>query len=521
MDIIAMFLFALMPVLCLIVALCGFKFPAFKASFLALVICIAEAMVIWNMPALSAATAVAEGIAMALWPIVLVIVAAVFTYNVTVHTGAMDVIKRMITSVSTDKRVLSLLIGWCFGGFLEGMAGFGTAISIPASMLYAFGFDPIVAILVCLLANGCPTMFGSIGIPTTTMAAITGLNSGTLAFVQSIMSAPLMVITPFLMVMMVSGGLKGLKGMVPTILVSSLSFVLPEIVSSYFVGAELPVVIGSVCSLVATFGFAYKQSGHAETPEEYRMNIKTDNSAPITLKDALEAWSPFILIFVLLLMTSKLVPWIHIPLSSIKSSFMIYQGEGAAPSTFTWINTPGVLILISGIIGAKIQKCSTAEILKLLKGTTIQMSKTIITMFCILSCAKVMGYSGMISSISVFFVTMMGSLYPLAAPMLGALGAFVTGSGTSSAVLFGNVQFEAAQAIGSNAYWLVASNALGVGAGKMMASQSIAIGCASCGQFGKDGEILKKIAPYAFAYLAVMALLVYFGVPVAELLSSI
>ena len=518
MDLFAMFLFALMPVLCLIVALCVFKLPAYCSSFLALIICLFEAILIWNMPVFSAATAVLEGIAMALWPIVLVIVAAVFTYNVTVYTGAMEVIKRMITSVSNDKRVLVLLIGWCFGGFLEGMAGFGTAISIPASMLYAFGFDPILSILVCLLANGCPTMFGSIGIPTTTMASITGLSSGTLAFVQSMMTAPLLFVTPFLMVMMIGGGFKALKGMVPMILVSSLSFVLPEIAASYFVGAELPVVIASVCSLGATFAFAAKQK--KEVPEEYRMDIRSIDDSSITVKEALVAWSPFILIFVLLLLTSKLVPFINEPLSSIKSSFMIYQGEGASPSTFTWINTPGVLILISGLIGAWIQECELHEVIYLLKGTVIQMSKTILTMLSILACAKVMGYSGMISSISAFLVTVMGTLYPLAAPILGALGAFVTGSGTSSAVLFGNVQLEAAQAIGTNAYWLVGANALGVSAGKMMASQSIVIGCASCGQFGKDGEILKKIAPYAFAYLLLMSLLIYFASPLADLLCA-
>ena len=191
MNIVAMFIFALLPSLCLIAALCIFKVPAYAASFIALLMCIFEAYMIWQMPMFSIATAVLEGIAMAIWPIVLVIIAAVFTYNVTVHTKAMEVIKRMITSVSNDKRILVLLIGWCFGGFLEGMAGFGTAISIPASMLYAFGFDPILSILVCLLANGCPTMFGSIGIPTTTMAAITGLEAGKLAFIQSVMTAPL------------------------------------------------------------------------------------------------------------------------------------------------------------------------------------------------------------------------------------------------------------------------------------------------------------------------------------------
>ena len=143
--------------------------------------------------------------------------------------------------------------------------------------------------------------------------------------------------------------------------------------------------------------------------------------------------------------------------------------------------------------------------------TIKQMSKTIITMLGVLACAKIMGYSGMIASIATFFVTALGGAYPLVAPFLGALGTFVTGSGTSSEVLFGNVQLHAAQSIGVNETWLVASNSLGISAGKMLSPQNIAIGCAACGLTGKDGEILGKIAPYAFAFVIVMSVLVFAG----------
>ncbi len=153
-----MFVLALLPIIWLVIALCVWKLPAHIASLGAFVVAFIEAMFIWNMSFNEALSASIEGFAMALWPIVLVIIAAVFTYNVTVYTGAMDIIKRMITSISSDRRILVLLIGWCFGGFLEGMAGFGVAIAIPASMLYALGFSPVEAILACLIANGCPTI---------------------------------------------------------------------------------------------------------------------------------------------------------------------------------------------------------------------------------------------------------------------------------------------------------------------------------------------------------------------------
>lgn len=508
-NIFVMFILALLPIIWLVVALCIFKMQAHVASVGAFVVAALEALVIWKMPIIAVATASLEGFAMALWPIVIVIIAAVFTYNLTVYTGAMDVIKRMITSVSADSRILVLLIGWCFGGFLEGMAGFGVAIAIPASMLYALGFDPIIAILACLIANGCPTMFGSIGIPTTTLASVTGLDAATLAFTQTLQTAPLLFISPFLMVMLVGKGFKSLKGIVPFICVASLSFVIPEMIAAKFIGADLPVIIASVCSLICSFAYA-TMIKNKEVPSAYLMDI-AQNDDKITLNKALVAWSPFILIFVLLLLTSKLVPFINEPLSAIKTSVVIYQGAGATPYTFTWINTSGVLILISGIIGGFIQKCQIKDLFKVMKNTVIQMSKTICTMLGVLACAKIMGYSGMISAISTFFVTILGAFFPLASPLIGALGTFVTGSGTSSEVLFGNVQLEAARAIGVSEYWLVAANSLGTSAGKMLAPQSIAIGCAACGLQGKDGEILSKIAKYAFAYVIVMALIVYFG----------
>lgn len=508
-NIFVMFILALMPIIWLVVALCIFKMQAHIASVGAFVVAALEALIIWKMPVIAVATASLEGFAMALWPIVIVIIAAVFTYNLTVYTGAMDVIKRMITSVSADSRILVLLIGWCFGGFLEGMAGFGVAIAIPASMLYALGFDPIIAILACLIANGCPTMFGSIGIPTTTLASVTGLDAAALAFTQTLQTAPLLFISPFLMVMLVGKGFKSLKGIVPFICVASLSFVIPEMIAAKFIGADLPVIIASVCSLICSFAYA-TMIKKKEVPSEYLMDIP-QNDDKITMNKALVAWSPFILIFVLLLLTSKLVPFINEPLSAIKTSVVIYQGAQASPYTFTWINTPGILILISGIIGGFIQKCKVKDLFKVMKDTVIQMSKTICTMLGVLACAKIMGYSGMISAISTFFVTILGSLFPLASPLIGALGTFVTGSGTSSEVLFGNVQLEAARAIGVSEYWLVAANSLGTSAGKMLAPQSIAIGCAACGLQGKDGEILSKIAKYAFAYVIIMALIVYFG----------
>ena len=512
LELFGMFVLALAPIIWLVIALCGLHMEAYVASAGALVVAALCATFGWGMTPVNLGTAALEGFAMALWPIVIVIIAAVFTYNLTVHTGAMETIKRMLCSVSADRRVLTLLIGWCFGGFLEGMAGFGTAVAIPASMLMALGISPVTSILACLIANGVPTMFGSIGIPTTTLASITGIDVVQLSTVQAIQVFPFVVACPLLMVALVGHGSKALKGMIPISLVSGVSFAACLVLAGHFIGGELPDVVASVVSLVLTFAFAlHMHKSGAEVPEKYRLDAASDDAPEETVAQKLRAWAPFALIFVVLLATSKLVPFVNGPLSAIKSTVNIYAGDPTATLTFSWVNTPGVLIFICGIVGGVIQHCSPREMLGVLGATCKQMSKTILTMLGVLACAKIMGYSGMIASISAFFVAALGGFYPLVAPLLGALGTFVTGSGTSSEVLFGNVQLHAAQSIGVNETWLVASNSLGVSAGKMLSPQNIAIGCAACGLVGKDGEILGKIAKYAFGFAVVMAVIVYVG----------
>ena len=170
---------------------------SFKACPLALIISFLVALLYYHMSGVDAGTAALEGVALACWPILLVIIAAIFTYNLTLYTKSMDIVKHMLTTVSKDQRVLALLIGWGFGAFMEGMAGFGTAIAIPASMLVAMGFNPIKAILLCLIANSVPTTYGSIGIPASTLANLTGLDPVQLSTYISLQLLPLNIICHF------------------------------------------------------------------------------------------------------------------------------------------------------------------------------------------------------------------------------------------------------------------------------------------------------------------------------------
>lgn len=537
MDVLS-FVLALVPILWLVVVLLVFRWPAWRAAAGSLVLSCVLAALWWHLGALEVATAVVEGFLMALWPIVIVIIAAVFTYNLCVRTGAMDVIGRMITSVSADRRILALLIAWCFGGFMEGMAGFGTAVAIPAGMLAALGYPPLSAVLMCLLANGVPTPYGSIGIPTVSLADLVGLDAADLAFTQMVQLAPFFIVAPVLIVLVAgkdvpgSGVAQRLRGVIGVALAAGVSFTVPALAVAALVGPELTVVVGSICSLgvTAALGRAVERRGALD--EAYRLG--TDESAgagpsagapdsapagsqaasaadapaaPLTLGAALRAWSCFILIFLLLLGTSKLVAPVNAALAPLSTTLTVYSGPNPGSLSFSWVNTPGVLIMVAALVGGAIQGATPRVMGEVLVATVKQMLPTVATMLAVLGCAKVMGYAGMISSISAFCIAVAGGLYPLLAPWIGAVGTFVTGSGTSSGMIFGQVQAQAAEALGADPVWTVGLNSLGVAAGKMLSPQTLAIGLAAVRVRGKDAELLRAVAPYALGFLVVMSII--------------
>ncbi len=502
------FILALLPIIWLIIALTALKIPGFKACSIALAIAYVLAVFVWHMPFTDSLRAVAEGAALALWPIIIVIIAAIFTYNVCVATGKMEVIKKMLAGVTRDKRILVLIIAWGFGGFMEGMAGFGTAVAIPASMLWGLGFDPVFAAIVCLIANATPTAFGSIGIPTTTLAKITGLNVIGLSTNTVILLAALILLTPFVLVMLTGKGKKGLKGIVFITFISGAAFLIPEYLVARYLGAELPVVIGSVCSMAATV-LAAKFLGKKKVEKEYLLEGK--NEEKTSLKEALVAWSPFILIFIFLLGTSKLVAPFNELLATVKTTVSIYTGKGGSPYTFSWLATPGLWIILAAFIGGKIQGIGFKEMLVILKKTILQMMKTVITIIAIMATAKLMGYSGMIASISLVFVTYTGPFYPLFAPFLGSIGTFVTGSGTSSSVLFGGLQAETSTALGLNQAWITASNTAGAVMGKMISPQSIAVAVAAVKLEGKENKLLRGTIYYYVLFIVIVGIITFIG----------
>ena len=503
-----LFLIALSPILWLIVALSVLHMPAWKACSLALVIALACALGVENMTTIHAIQAVLQGVALACWPILLVIVAAIFTYNLTLHTKGMDVIKQMLTSVSSDRRVLILLIGWGFGAFLEGMAGFGTAVAIPAGMLAGIGVNPVLAASVCLVANSVPTAYGSIGIPLVTLSSVTGIDSVKLATYTCLQLAPITCLCPIIMTIVAGGSVKALKGMGLIILAAILGFLVPEIIVATLVGPELAVVAAAIGTIGAIVAAA--KLFPVEDPA-YAMDTHQD-AEPVTMQRGLVACLPFILIFCFLLFTSKLVPVLHDPLAAIKTSVEIY--EGAAPYTFTWIATPGVLILLAAFIGGHVQGAGFGEMFGVLRKTFVNLRFTMITIITVIATAEVMGFSGMTHQIADTAVAATGAGYPAIAAFIGSVGTFITGSATSSCVLFGKLQTDAAMAIGASENvqaWIASANATGACAGKMISPQTIAIAIGAIGVTGVDSQLLRFAVKVYLPYIIIMGCIVFFG----------
>ena len=466
------FILALLPIIWLFIAFLVLKMPGYIGCLIALAISIVESLVIpaFSLTVPEALTAAIEGGIGAIWPICLIILAAMFTYNICVKTGAMEMIKRLLTSVTNDKRVLVMLLTWGFGGFMEAIAGFGTPVAIPAAMMVGLGFDPIFSAVVCLVANSIAPPFGSVAIPTTSAAGAVGLDA-------ALLSGPAinMLIIPAIMI--------------PFTIVAALSYIIPAAIVGNFVGAEFVDLIGCVICLIVLVIFAKKMPPTTdpaymiEASEEEASDVKFGMGAAVL---------PYILMLVFLLGTSKLVPPINAFLGKFSTAFSVYAGEGAATIKLAWIGNAGTLILLAGIIGGFAQHMSIGEMISTLGQTLKNMWKAMVTVIAIIALAKVMGYSGMTTAIATLLADLTGSIFPLFAPICGILGTFVTGSTTSSGVLFAKMQYEVAELIGANPVMLVAANLAGGGIGKLISPQSIAIGVAAIGLEGSDGKIMTK-----------------------------
>lgn len=512
----ALFFAGLSPILWLIIALSVFKMPAWQACPVALVISFIVSWQFFGMPILDVTTGILEGGLMAMWPILGVIVAAIFAYNLTVHTGGMEKIKDMLSSVSTDKRMLILIIAWGFGAFLECMSGFGTAVAIGASMLVTIGVNPVNAVIACLLSNAAMSSYGSVGLPLTTLAKLTNFDPLQIATYTTLQLSVMILLMPFIM-LVAFDGLKALKGMITPCIIGGLAFFIPSCFGAATMGADLAGIAGAVGAMGALVIYAKKFP--VKNPD-YEIEDYDENFS-ITFTEAVRAWLVFILIFIFLMLTSKLFPTIQGVLGAVVIKAVIYTGQDAAPTTFQLLTAPGTLIFVAAILAGFINKATAGDMLNVLGRTLRTLIPTFITIITIIATARVMGYSGMTMAVASATVAATGAMYPLIAPLIGSIGAFITGSATSSCVLLGKLQVDSSIAIGANETvqtWIAAANAAGSCVGKIISPQSIAIGVAAVGVRGggAEAQIMKFAVKIYIPLIILMGLTVYFGQSVVD-----
>lgn len=495
------FLIAVIPIFWLIIALGTSMLKVHISAMISLVLAMVLAMAAFGMSPLDTSTAALEGALLGLWPILVVIISAIFAYKLALHTKSMELIKSMLSGISTDKRIQVLVLAWGFGGFLEAISGYGTSVAIPASILIVLGFEPLFAAVICLIANTVPTAYGAVGIAVTTLAKVTGLEVEVLNYYIALQLSIFIVLMPFVLVILTGKGLKALKGVTGITLVSGIAFVIPQLLAARFLTEQLPTLVGSLCSLGATILWA----------KLFHKNEKAAAEESIPAAKAFLAWLPYILIFVFIILTSPLVQPINQALEHFKTTMKVYSGENASPMTFKWINSPGTLIFLAAVIGSLLQGARIYDIIRIFFDTIKQMWKSAVTVLSIVAVARVMGYSGMIATVAAMLVKSSGAFYPFISPFIGTLGTFLTGSDTSSNVLFGALQKEAAVLIDANPYWLAAANTSGATAGKMISPQSIAVATSAAGLAGYEGRIFRKTIGFCLVYVIILGVLIYFG----------
>ena len=499
------------PIVWLMISLAYLKMAVHRACLIGLSISFAIATTVFGMDNTLAAKAGLEGALFALVPIVWIIFAALFSYNLSILTGAVDNIRDLLSSISNDRRIQVLLIAWGLGGFMESVAGYGTAVAVPAAILISIGFDPWKAAVACLFSNTVAVAFGVVGIPVNTLAEITDLPLAPISMAVAIQLMPFVLLTPIVLVTLVTNSFRGLKGVWLPTLAAGISFGAVQYVVAREIGPELAAIAGSISS-IGTIALLARKSPPS-TPWRFAddaSKTETGVTAPsIDLKSQIIAWMPYIALLVLVLATSRLVPPVHNSLASLKTTLRVYDGTGGKPIYFLWVLTPGTLVMIAGIIGGLIQKATAAQFLEALKTTLYKIKLSSLTIVCIVAMAKILGYSGMTASIAVTLAGLTGIYYPLFAPLIGAIGTFLTGSDTSSNILFGLLQKQTALQLNMDPIWIAAANTSGGCIGKLLSTQNMAVAAIATGLHGREGDMLAYTMKYAAIFLVLGGAIVF------------
>lgn len=523
---------AMLPLIVLLIGIPLMMKPAAKVAPVAWLVTVLTAIFVFHFPAKVTLLAALQGGLTGLFPIMYIPFGALVVYNVLKVTGWMDKMQGAMANLTVDRRAQALLIAFGFGAFLEGICGFGAPVAIPASILIGLGYNPMMAALVCLVANTGPVPFGSLAIPTVTLAKTTGLDLMRLSQMTGRFMAPLALIMAFATVYAMSKS-KGLKGALGTIFVAGLSFSITEFLVSNFVSVELTSVLaGLACLLATALWLNLRKQGEPWLFEGDAPVVATRKA--FNLKELFLSWLPYLLLAVLViavnlpktkpLFTGAAPGW-----SWVTLKFQLYN-PGKLYS-FTWLATPGTIMLIAGAIAFPFMGIKYSVMGEQVGKTFKQMIPSFIAVACILSIAEVMNLAlpiidpktklAVIGDLATKQISMVATMangiialvsqhvYPFLSPLLGTLGVFLTGSNTSANALFGNLQKLTAQGMGLSDILMASAGSAGASAGKMISPQSIVIAATAVGLAGKEGLIMRQTIKYTIPYVLLLGLMVF------------
>ena len=521
---------AVIPIVFFFLALAVFRLKGHVAGSITLALSILVAIFAFQMPVDMAFAAAGYGFLYGLWPIAWIIVAAVFLYKLTVKSGQFEVIRSSVLSITDDQRLQVLLIGFCFGAFLEGAAGFGAPVAITAALLVGLGFNPLYAAGLCLIANTAPVAFGALGIPIIVAGQVTGIDAFHIGAMTGRQLPLLSLFVPFWLVFMMDG-LRGVKETWPAALVAGLSFAVTQYFTSNFIGPELPDITSALASLIClTLFLKVWQPKRSFTEAKGSVGAAVVQSSgsqptPYSFGEIFKAWSPFLILTVLVtIWTLKpfkaafapggamynfvfnfAIP--HLDQLVIKTA-PIVAAPTAMPAVFKLdpISATGTAIFLSALISMAVLKINFKTGLTTFKETFWELRWPILSIGMVLAFAFVTNYSGMSSTMALVLAGT-GAAFPFFSPFLGWLGVFLTGSDTSSNALFSSLQATTAHQIGVSDTLLVAANTSGGVTGKMISPQSIAVACAATGLVGKESDLFRFTVKHSLFFATIVGLI--------------
>jgi lactate permease len=498
-------LVAILPVVVLLGLLASHKVRAHWAALAGLVAALLVAIVGIGMPMGLALRAAAYGAAYGLFPIGWILLNVLFLYQLTVGGGQFAVLQRSITHVTTDRRLQLVLIAFCFGAFFEGAAGFGTPVAVTAALLIGLGFSPLDASVYSLIANTAPVAFGALGTPLIALQGVTGLDLLELSAMVGHQLPPFSVLIPFWLTVAFVG-FKGMLEVWPALLVAGLSFAVPQYLVAVYHGPWLVDVIASVVSMGALTIFlrVWRPSVTAEKADRAMM---------------VRAWMPWAILTVVVFAwgTPQVKAWLNgisapsFPIAGLHEMVMrvapvVPEPKAeAAMFAFNWLSATGSGIALAALLGGIVMRCSARTMAQTYVMNAKRLIPSLLTISGMMALGFVTRYSGTDTILGLAFAHT-GVFYPFFGALLGWLGVALTGSDTSSNVLFGNLQVVSAQQVGVDPTLMAAANSSGGVMGKMIDAQSIVVASAATGARGSEGTILRRVFWHSVALACLMGL---------------